>query len=247
MDGERQEGPVVLVSGGSRGLGLEVCKDLLNRGYRVATFSRQETSDVRSLSKANPNRFVFHQADMGDRSSLEDVARFTENDLGPIYGLVNNAGTVDETLLSWQKEEAVERLLTVNLMGTIWLTRSAMRGMLIRNKGRIVSISSIVAIRGFSGVAAYSATKGGINSMTRSLARELGKRGITVNLVSPGYMDTELTRDLNQRQLAQIVRRTPIKRPGRPDDATGAIAFFLSEEAGFITGQNLVVDGGLTC
>ena len=83
--------------------------------------------------------------------------------------------------------------------------------------------------------------------MTRSLARELGKRGITVNLVSPGYMDTELTRDLNQRQLAQIVRRTPIKRPGRPDDATGAIAFFLSEEAGFITGQNLVVDGGLTC
>ena len=238
---------VVLVSGGSKGLGLGVCQRLLDMNARVATFSRSATKEVTTLAKDNPDKFMFLTGDTSNKESVQAIVNQVEKEFGPIFGLVNNAGVVDETLLSLQKDEDIERVFDINLKGTLYLTKQAMRGMMIRASGRIINISSIVGIRGFKGVAAYSATKGGIDGMTRSLARELGSRRITVNSVAPGYMETDLTHDMNPKQLAQIVRRTPLKRPGTVEDVAGVIAFLLSEDAAFISGQTIVVDGGLTC
>lgn len=238
---------VILVSGGSKGLGLAICRRLLAMNARVVTFSRRSTAEVEALAAEQPDRFSFKEGDSSDREWIKKFVRRVEKEIGPIFGLVNNAAVVDETLLSIQDEDAIDRLFEINLKGTLGLTRQAMRGMMIRNNGRIVSISSIVGIRGFKGVAAYAATKGGIEAMTRSLARELGGRGITVNTVAPGYMETDLTKEMNQGQLKQIVRRTPMKRPGTVEDVAGVVAFLFTADAGFVTGQSIVVDGGLTC
>jgi len=130
-------------------------------------------------------------------------------------------------------------------MGCLWLTRAALRGMLRRSNGRVVNISSIVGVRGYKGVVAYSASKGAVDAMTRSLAREVGPRNITLNPLAPGYMETELVGHLNERQLKSIVKKTPLQRLGQTNDVASVAAFFLSGDAAFVTGQHLVVDDGL--
>ena len=242
-----KEADLVVVSGGNRGLGLAISKDLLVRGYRVFAFSQESTLEVDKLLEHYRNKFFFGTADLKNKDSLDDLIKYIESKVGPIYGLVNNAGVVDETLFCWQDQIEIENLIAVNLRGSIWLTQAIVKRMMIRRRGRIVSISSIMGNRGFPGVVTYSATKGGINAMTRSLAHELGGRGITVNVVSPGYMETDMTKDLNQIQINDMIRRTPLQRQGQLTDVAGPVAFFLSEEARFVTGQDLVVDGGLTC
>jgi 3-oxoacyl-[acyl-carrier protein] reductase len=238
---------VALVSGGSRGLGLGVVEALLESGRRVATFSRKPSSEIEALAAKHGERLLFLAGDMGDFKGLRALVSKVEKEFGPIGGLVNNAGITHEALLIMQDDEAIHRVIDVDLKGTIFLTREAAKRMAVRRHGRIVNISSIVGIRGFSGVAPYSAAKAGMLGFTRSLARELGRRNITVNAVCPGYMETDLVKDMNQKQLQQIVRRTPMGRPGAVDDVVGAVRFFLSEEARFITGQTLTIDGGLTC
>ena len=237
---------VVLVSGGSRGLGLAVVEALLGQGHKVATFSRRATADTERLSAANPNCFASMVGDLGDPEAFPGLVRESEERLGPLTALVNNAGTLHEALLGRQPIEAIDRVINVNLRGTLLLTRQAIRGMMVRQRGRIVNISSIVSVSGYKGTAAYSATKGGIDAMTRALARELGGRNITVNSIAPGYMKTELTATIDLAQLRQIVRRTPLGRLGRVEDVVGLVLFLLSDAAAFISGQTIVVDGGLS-
>jgi len=243
---EEAESGVVLVSGGSRGLGLGLVQTLLQSRYKVATFSRSRSKPVDRLAEAYPGRFRFLEADMADASGFARLVQDVETALGPISVLVNNAGWVHEALLARQPVEMIDALLNVNLRGTLLLTRQVSRGMMIRQYGRIINISSIVSVSGYKGTAAYSATKGGIDAMTRALARELGGRNITVNSVAPGYMETELTATMSAKHLAQIVRRTPLGRPGRVEDVVGAIVFLMSPAAAFISGQTIVIDGGLT-
>lgn len=238
---------IVLVSGGSRGLGLSICEFLLGRGYKVASFSRRKTAETDKLGKDFKGRYRFFEADMSDKEALQALAGDVEKDFGPVYGLVNNAGITNEALLPRQDEAAIEAIINVNVMGCLWLTRAVLRGMLRRSEGRIVNISSIVGVRGYKGVVAYSASKGAVDAMTRSLAREIGPRNITVNSLAPGYMETELVGHLNERQLNSIAKKTPLQRLGRTDDVASVAAFFLSDDAAFVTGQHLVVDGGLTC
>jgi 3-oxoacyl-[acyl-carrier protein] reductase len=237
---------VVLVSGGSRGLGLGIVEALLFQGHKVATFSRHPSADIERLVATYADSLLFIRGDLGKPNTFRDLVRESENRLGPLTALINNAGMVDEGLLGRQPVETIDRLLNVNLRGTLLLTRQAIRSMMVRGQGRIVNISSIVSVSGYKGTAVYAATKGGIDAMTRALARELGGRNITVNSVAPGYMKTELTVNMDAGQLQQIVRRTPLGRPGTVNDVVGVVLFLLSDAAAFISGQTIVVDGGLT-
>jgi len=237
---------VVLISGGSRGLGFGIAEEILRNGHKVATFSRQRSEGVDGLIQQYQEHFKFIEADIKNAEYFPSIVKEVEADLGGITGLVNNAGMVHEQLIARQPIDAIDQLLSVNLRGMLLLTRQVARGMMIRNFGRIVNISSVVSVSGYKGTVAYSATKGGIDAATRALARELGGRNITINSVAPGYMETELTLDMSEKHLKQIVRRTPLGRAGQISDVVGPVLFMLSDEARFVSGQTLVVDGGLT-
>jgi len=238
---------VVLISGGSRGLGLTIVTSLLERGSKVATFSRRSSETVERLRDKHEKTFRFVEGDMSDAASLEAVVKQVEKNYGPIEALINNAGIAIDGVLATMQPTQIEQLISTNLTGTLLLTRLAVRHMIVRSRGSIINISSIIGLRGYAGLAAYSATKAGLDGMTRGLARELGPRNIRVNSIAPGYLETEMTHGLGDAQRDQIVRRTPLGRLGTPEDVLGAVYFLLSPEAGFITGQVFVIDGGITC
>jgi 3-oxoacyl-[acyl-carrier protein] reductase len=212
----------------------------------VATFSRTASADVDSLIASYPGRFALFTGDLAAPQGLAPLVRRVERECGPIDYLVNNAGVVLEGVFARLSYERVQRVIDVNVRGTIELTRAVARGMMVRRFGRIVSVSSIVTSRGFTGTAVYAASKGALEAMTRALARELGRRNITVNAVAPGYMETDMTAAMNQSQLQKIVARTPLGRAGRVEEVAGVVLFLTSDAAAFVSGQTLVVDGGLT-
>ena len=243
------DGRLVLVSGGSRGLGQAIVAHRLRQGDKVATFSRRTSESIESLRADSEirDRLLFSEVDMRDDEGLrgfvsEAVARF-----GRIDALVNNAGIARDSLMAMASVPDIDRMLQVNLRGTFVLTRACIRPMLVAGSGRIVNITSIVGLRGYRGLAVYSATKAGLDAMTRALARELGPRAITVNSVAPGYLETEMTHEMDDSERQQILRRTPLGRLGRPEDVLPVLDFLLCEASRFITGQVLVVDGGVSC
>jgi 3-oxoacyl-[acyl-carrier protein] reductase len=238
----------VLITGGSRGLGAGLVRSFLDAGDRVATCSRSATGETDAWS-ADPNladHFLFEPLDLGDRGATEAfVGRVIER-LGAVDVLVNNAGVARDNVLGLVREDEIDEVIDLNLKATISLTRAVSRRMLRRGSGRIINITSVVGLAGYRGLSVYSASKAGLDGFTRALARELGGRGITVNSVAPGYLRTEMSHGLDERQLDQIARRTPAGRLGEPEDVAGAVRFLASEEARFITGVTLVIDGGLT-
>jgi 3-oxoacyl-[acyl-carrier protein] reductase len=238
---------LILLSGGSRGLGLAIARSLLEAGHRVATFSRKSTPEIEALKADHAGRLTYVPGDMADSPSLSRVVAAVEKETGPIDALINNAGIAYDGVLAGMPPEQIERLIQVNLTGALLLTRLVVRRMLLRNAGNIINISSIIGLRGYSGLAAYSATKGGLDAMTRALARELGGRNIRVNSIAPGYLETEMTHGLSDFQRDQVVRRTPLGRLGVPADVVGVVQFLLSPASAYMTGQTLVVDGGVTC
>jgi 3-oxoacyl-[acyl-carrier protein] reductase len=234
----------VLVTGGSRGLGLAFCQALLAQGSAVRTIARSRTDAVDELERTAGDRFEFVT---GDVTSDGDVRRFLAG-ARDFDALINNAGAGIDGLLATQSLDAIDRVLDLNLRSALVCAKWFIRARLgARQPGTIVNVSSIVGIRGYAGLAAYGATKAGMLGMTRALARELGSKGFRVNAVLPGYLDTELSASLGSEQRDQIVRRTPLERLGTVDDVTPVVLFLLSDAAAFITGQELVVDGGITC
>lgn len=237
---------VVIVSGGSKGLGFGICKTLLAEGYCVATFSRKRTPELEALIEESDGRLYWQAVDVTDEAQLADFLRRVKEKFGRVGYLVNSAGMANEGLLTMMKGNEVSRMVQVNLEGAIALAQACAKQMMVASFGVIVNVSSIVGVRGFKGLAAYSATKAALDGFTRSLAKELGSAGIRVNSLAPGFMDTDMTSELTDRQKARIIRQTPAGRLGTVDDASSAIKFLLSDESSFITGQTLVVDGGLT-
>jgi 3-oxoacyl-[acyl-carrier protein] reductase len=238
----------VIVTGGSRGLGAGLVAAFLADGDRVATCSRSATPATDAWAK-DPDldgRFFFQALDLSDRPSTNDFVHNVLEQFGRVDVLVNNAGLAREGVLGLFLDDDVDAVIDLNLKGTIHITRSVVRRMLRQGSGRVINISSIVGLSGYRGLSVYGATKAGLDGFTRALARELGTRGITVNSVAPGYLRTEMSHGLDEEQLDQIVRRTPAGRLGEPEDVAAVVRFLVSDEASFITGHTLVIDGGLT-
>ena len=239
---------VVIVTGGSRGLGLALVQKFLASGHCVATCSRVISAELAQLEQDVQLRNCFHfsPTDVGDETAVRDFVAAVHKRFGNIDALVNNAAVAYDGVLATMPGELVGQMLQVNLGGALLFAKECSRMMLLSDGGAIVNVSSIVGENGFSGVAAYSATKAGLIGLTRALARELGPRGIRVNAVAPGYLETELSKNLSPHQRDQIIRRTPLARLGSLDDIVPAIEFLLSPEAAFITGAVLTIDGGAT-
>jgi len=238
---------VVAVSGGSKGLGASIVQSFLEAGYQVASFSRRRTQQVDAWHKQYPEDFFFMELDQTDSAACKQFVTEVEGVLGTIEILINNAGVASTSLLALADDESIDTVVDLNLKGTFSLTRQVTRSMLSLDWGRIINISSIIGLSGYRGLSVYGATKAGLDGFTRAMARELGARNITVNSVAPGYLTTEMTEELDSAQSRQIVKRTPLGRLGDPQDVTGLILFLCSEKANFITGQVMVVDGGITC
>jgi len=236
----------VLVSGGSRGLGLAIVQKMLDQGHHVATFSRS-SSDALDLLKADPqvgDRLINDLLDASDSAPLRELVQRCHKQWGRIDALINNAGLAYDNVLAMTPDDEIERMLDVNLKAALLLSKECSRLMLAQNSGNIINVASIIAERGFRGLSAYAATKAGMIGMTRSLARELGPRGIRVNAVAPGYLETDMSAALDDKQRQQIERRTPLGRLGTVDDVVPVIEFLLSAASSYVTGQVITVDGG---
>jgi 3-oxoacyl-[acyl-carrier protein] reductase len=240
----------VIVTGASRGLGLGIARRLAGSGLRVIAIARSESPELRAaaaeLESAGRGALHFRAFDLGELQGLAALVASLHKDFGPLYGLVNNAGIGTSGVLAIMPDPQIERLVRINLLSPITLSKYVVRRMLSERAGRIVSISSIVAATGYQGLSAYSATKAGLIGFTRSLAREVGPLGITVNAVAPGFADTEMTHDLGEGGRDKIMRRSALQRLVTSDDVAGAVEFLLSDAAMNITGTTLTVDAGNT-
>jgi 3-oxoacyl-[acyl-carrier protein] reductase len=240
----------VIVTGGNRGLGLGIARKLVGEGYCVIAVARNPTDSLTTAmeeaGRANAGSFHFVPFDL---AKIEDIASFVKKlrkDFGSIYGLVNNAGMSFDGALSLMPNSRIEQLVRLNTLSPIVLTKYVVRSMMADGGGRIVNIASITGYTGYSGLSVYGATKASLIGFTRSLAREVGRMGVNVNSVAPGFVDTEMTQGVEEEQRQQIARRSALRRLTEIDDVANAVEFLLSCKSKSITGTVLTVDAGST-
>ncbi len=238
----------VIVTGGSRGLGLGIVHRLAEEGYRVIAVARKETDQIASAMQPAQRRGEIHfiPFDLSRIEEIEQLVKSVRKKFGPIYGLVNNAGISFDGALALMPISQIEHLVRVNTISPMILTKYVVRFMMSDGGGRIVNVASILSFTGYSGLSVYGATKASLVGFTRSLAREVGRLGINVNSVAPGYVDSDMTQGLTPTQREKIVRRSALKRFAEVDDVANAVEFLLGCKSKNITGTVLTVDAGST-
>jgi 3-oxoacyl-[acyl-carrier protein] reductase len=238
----------VLVTGASRGLGLAIARRLTAAGYRVIAVARGKSKPLTEAMSADGGRGALHFAacDLGEISAIPDLVKNVRKEFGPLYGLVNNAAVGHDGALAMMHNSRIEELVRLNTLSPIVLTKYVVRAMMAEGTGRIVNVASIIGFTGYSGLAAYAATKAAMLGFTRSLAREVGRLGINVNAVAPGFLDTEMTHGLVGEQRDRVIRRSALRRLADVDDVANAVEFLLGDQARSISGTVLTVDAGTT-
>jgi 3-oxoacyl-[acyl-carrier protein] reductase len=240
----------VIVTGGSRGLGLGIARKLMEAGYHAIAIARNESvelSDVMREAEANKAGSLTLKAfDLVEIEAIPQLVKGLRKEFGPIYGLVNNAGVSVDGTLALTSTHRIEQVVRLNTISPMVLTKYVVRTMLADGGGRIVNISSVTAFTGYSGLSIYGATKASLIGFTKSLAREVGRMGVNVNAVAPGFVETHMTEGMKNEQREQIVRRSALKRMVDVEDVANAVEFLLSDRSKSITGTVLTVDAGST-
>jgi 3-oxoacyl-[acyl-carrier protein] reductase len=240
----------VLVTGGSRGIGLAIARRLAAAGYGVIAVARRDneelTAAIREAETAGAGAIHFKAFDLGEIDGIADFVKGLRAEFGAIYGLVNNAGIGTEGVLATMHNTQIEALLRVNVMSPIVLTKYVVRQMMADGEGRIVNMSSIIGATGYSGLSVYGATKAAATGFSRSLAREVGRLGITVNAIAPGFIDTELTKGLAGEQRDRIAGRSALRRLPEVDDVARMVEYLLGDGGRNITGTVQTIDAGNT-
>jgi 3-oxoacyl-[acyl-carrier protein] reductase len=240
----------VIVTGGSRGLGLGIVRRLVCEGYAAIAIARQMNdqlaSSIEHAQRTRPGSLRFVPFDLGAVDEIPNLVKQVRKDVGKIYGLVNNAALGSDGTLGLMHNSEIERMVRLNTLSPIVLTKYVVRHMLADGGGRIVNVASIVGFAGYSGLSVYSATKASLLGFTRSLAREVGRMGVNVNAVAPGFMDTEMTAVMAPDRRLQVMRRAALRRFPEVDDVADAVEFLLGSKAKNITGTVITVDAGST-
>lgn len=240
----------VIVTGGSRGLGLGIARKLIASGFCVIAIARKQSDELiaatASAEAEHPGSLHFVGCDLADLDAIPAMVKGLRKEFGPLYGLVNNAGMSTDGVLAMTSTQQIEQVVKLNTTSPMVLTKHVVRAMMADGGGRIVNISSIVASTGYSGLSVYAATKASLLGFTRSLAREVGRVGVNVNAVAPGFVATEMTHSLTEENRQQIARRSALKRLVEVEDVANAVDFLLGEGSRNITGTVITVDAGNT-
>ena len=236
---------IILITGANRGIGHNILKKIATYGYTVIGTSRsKDGADIitEALKDSNGKGIVM---DVTNQESINTSVSKIKEDYGIIFGLVNNAGITNDNLLMRMSDEQWNTVIETNLTSLYRVTKSVVKDMMKARTGRIVNIGSIVGIMGNAGQSNYSATKSGLLGFTKSLAREVSSRNINVNAISPGFIDTDMTRALSEEQIEALTKNIPLGRIASPDEVSSVVAFLLSDDSSYITGENINVNGGL--
>jgi 3-oxoacyl-[acyl-carrier protein] reductase len=240
----------VLVTGASRGLGLGIARKLTGAGYNVIALARQKNKQVTEViaeaERGKSSSLHFVAFDLSRIDDIPELVRKLRKDFGPLFGLVNNAALGLDGALAMMHNSQIQQLVRVNTLSPIILTKYVVRSMMSEGAGRIVNVASVIGFTGYSGLSVYAATKASMIGFTRSVAREVGRLGINVNAVAPGFIDTDMTHGLAGEQRQQVVRRSALRRLADVEDVANAVEFLLGDKARSITGTVLTVDAGAT-
>ena len=238
---------IILITGASKGIGESIATKLAENGAQVVLLSRDEEKLRKVNDKLINNglQSIYKTTDVSNLNDFQDAVNYAKTTWGTIHGIINNAGITDDNLIARMTTESFDKVIAVNLKGVFNGIKSVSKPMIKNNYGRIINITSVIAQIGNKGQSNYAASKSGVIGLTKSAAKELAPKNITVNAIAPGYIETDMTRNLDISNKEQLLNSIPLNRLGKPDDIASIVCFLMSDQSGYITGQTINVDGGM--